>query len=233
MNTLTLQPSRALAVLFIAEALLAFAPVAILAPAIGWPASLRNPAAQQLAAIAAQPGAVAVGYGLYLLYSMLIAAVGVGLATRWGGGLQRPWAAAAAGFMALSALARAIGILRWLTVMPLLAHAHHQAHATGDASTQTQLAVVFDAVHAWGGGIGEVLGVSLFMAFGLAAWAVAARQTQSAPAWMVVFAAIVAAMLASLSLPVWGLAAPAPVALAVTALSVWMLAAGVLAWRGR
>ena len=165
MHPLKLQPSRALALLFIAEALLAFAPVAILAPAIGWPASLRNPAAQQLAAIAAHPDAVKWGYGLYLLYSVLIAAVGVGLSARWGGGLQRPWAAAAAGFIALSALARAIGILRWLTVMPVLA----QAHGAGDAAAQTQLTIVFDTVHAWGGGIGEVLGVSLFMAYGLAA----------------------------------------------------------------
>jgi hypothetical protein len=32
---------------------------------------------------------------------------------------------------------------------------------------------------------------------------------------------------------VWGLAAPVPVALVVSALSTWMLAAGVAAWRGR
>jgi hypothetical protein len=42
-------------------------------------------------------------------------------------------------------------------------------------------------------------------------------------------AAIVAALLASLSLPVWGLAAPVPEALVVTALSACMLAAGVTA----
>jgi hypothetical protein len=71
------------------------------------------------------------------------------------------------------------------------------------------------------------------MAFGLAAWAVAAQQARSAPVWLVAAAATLAALLASLSLPVWGVAAPVPVALVVTALSAWMLAAGVAAWRGR
>jgi hypothetical protein len=224
-----LTPSRAAGVFLVAEALLSFAPVAIMAPAFGWPASLREPAAQQLANIAAHPQAVVWGYGLYLLYSMLVLAAGVVVAARWGGGLHRPWAAAAAGFMALSALARCIGILRWLTVMPVLA----AAHSAGDAGTRAQVALVFDAVHAYGGGIGEVLGVSLFMALGLAAWAVAARQARSAPVWLVASAAIVAALLASLSLPVWGVAAPVPVALVVSALSAWMLAAGVAAWGGR
>ena len=59
------------------EALLAFAPIAVLGPAIGWPASLRNSAAQQLTAIAAAPSALALGYGLYLLYSLAIAPVAI------------------------------------------------------------------------------------------------------------------------------------------------------------
>lgn len=225
----SLTPSRAAGSFLVAEGLLAFAPVAIMAPAFGWPASLGEPAAQQLANIAAHPQAVLWGYGLYLLYSILVAAVGVILAARWGGGLHRPWAAAAAGFMALSALARAMGILRWLTVMPLLA----TAHGAGDAATRAQVALVFDAVHEWGGGIGEVLGVSLFMALGLGAWAVAARQAGTAPGGLIAAAWAVAALLLSLSLPVFGLNLAAPVAVAVSLLSVWMVAAGVLAWRGR
>ena len=71
-----------LGVLLIADARLSFAPVVILGAAIGWPASLDNPAAQQLAAIAAQPGGVALGYAVYLLYSILIAPVTIGLAAR-------------------------------------------------------------------------------------------------------------------------------------------------------
>ena len=69
-------PARGLGLLLIAEALLSFAPVAILGAAIGWPASLDKPAAEQLAAIAANADAVALGYGVYLLYSILVAPFG-------------------------------------------------------------------------------------------------------------------------------------------------------------
>ena len=48
--------------LLIAAAILSFLPIAILGPAIGWPASLRAPAAVQLAAIAGEPAAVALAY---------------------------------------------------------------------------------------------------------------------------------------------------------------------------
>ena len=67
MNTLTLNENhvldhrmpphrvraRGLGWLLIADALLAFAPVAVLGAAIGWPASLDQPAAEQMALIAA------------------------------------------------------------------------------------------------------------------------------------------------------------------------------------
>ena len=98
------RPARGVGGFLIAEALLSFAPDAVLGSAIGWPASLRKPAAGQLAAIAAAPDAVALGYGLYLLYSVLVAPVMIVLAARVFGGLQRPAAAAVAAFAAISAL---------------------------------------------------------------------------------------------------------------------------------
>jgi Domain of unknown function (DUF4386) len=223
------QPSRALAVLLALEALLSFAPVAIMAPAFGWPGSLDEPAAQQLSNLLAHPQAVIWGYGLYLLYSMLIAAVGVAVAARWGGGLGQTWASAAAAFMALSALARSVGILRWLTVMPVLA----AAHAAGDPAARAQTEALFDAVHAYGGGIGEVLGVSLFMGLGLIAWAVAARQASVASTGFIALGVLVALLLLALSAPVLGVPEFMPVALAVSMLSLWMAVGAVLAWRGR
>jgi hypothetical protein len=66
-SSATQRPGRPLAALLLADALLSFAPVAVLGAAIGWPASLGQPAAQQMAAIAAAPQGVALGYGLYLL----------------------------------------------------------------------------------------------------------------------------------------------------------------------
>lgn len=221
--------SRALAVLLIADALLSLAPVAILGAAIGWPASLDNPAAQQLAAIAARPGAVALGYGVYLLYSILVAPVMIGLAARVFGGLGHPLAVTVAVFGALSALARCIGILRWLTVMPLLA----TAHASADPALRQQLEWLFTGINEYGGGIGEVLGVSLFMAASVGTLAIGALTRGGMPRWLAALGLVAAALLAALALPVLQGPELVPVAAAVSLLSAWMLAAGVWAWRGQ
>ena len=221
------QHSRALGTLLIVDALLSFAPVAIMAPAIGWPASLGNPAAQQLGAIAAAPGAVMAGYGLYLLYSILVAPVMIGLASRLPGGLASPAGASVAAFAALSALARSIGILRWLTVMPALA----SAHASADPAARAQIELLFTALTTYGGGIGEVLGVSLFMAASVGTLCVATLRHGGLPTWLAGLGLLSALLLAGLSLPVFGLAVRVPVAAAVSLLSVWMLAAGIVVLR--
>ena len=214
---------RALGALLIADALLAFAPVAVLAPAIGWPASLGKPAAEQLGAIASAPGAVVAGYGLYLLYSVLVAPLMIGLAARLQGGLSSPLGMTVAAFAALSALARSIGILRWLTVMPALA----TAHAAADPATRAQIELLFKAITTYGGGIGEVLGVSLFMALSVGTLSVGALLRGGLPTWLAGLGLLSALALAGLSLPVFGGPALVPVAAAVSLLSIWMLAAGV------
>jgi hypothetical protein len=228
-------PSRGLGALLIAEALLSFAPLAVLGGAIGWPASLGKPAAEQLPAIAGAPNAVALGYGLYLLYSILIAPLTIGLAARAFGGLHSPLAATVAAFGALSALARSIGILRWLTVMPALAHTHAgaDADADADAAARLQIELLFNAITSYGGGIGELLGVSLFMALALGLLCVGAGWRGGMPAWLAVPGALCAALLLGLMLPALRLPVQVPVAAAVTVLTLWMLAAGLWCWRGR
>ena len=221
--------STGLGVLLIADALLSFAPVVILGAAIGWPASLDNPAAQQLAAIAAEPSGVALGYAVYLLYSILIAPVMIGLAARTFGGLSYPLAATVAAFAALSALARSIGILRWLTVMPVLA----TAHAGADPALRSQIEWLFTGLNEYGGGIGEVLGVSVFMAASVGTLAVGALLRGSMPRWLAGLGLLSAVLLAGLALPVLRGPDLVPVAAAVSLLSVWMLAAGVWVLRGR
>jgi len=216
-------PGPGLGWLLIADALLSLAPVLVLGAAIGWPASLDKPAAEQLAAVAANADMVALGYGLYLLYSVLIAPVMIGMAARTFGGLNCPLAMTVAAFGALSALARAIGILRWLTVMPVLA----SAHAAADPATRAQIELLFSATTEYGGGIGEILGVSLFMALSLGALGVAAWQRGALPKWLAGTAVLSAVMLAALALPSLGIDVHMPVAVAVSMLSLWMLAAGV------
>jgi Domain of unknown function (DUF4386) len=226
MHTAADQPrttsSRWLGGLLIVDALLSFAPLIVLGAAIGWPASLGNPAAQQLQAIAAKPAAVAFGYSLYLLYSMLIAPLMIGVAHRALGGLNRPLAATVAAFATLSALARSIGILRWLTVMPALA----TAYAGADASGKAQIELTFSALHSYGGGIGEILGVSLFMAAALGLALIGAWRLRSMPRWSIGMGMAAALALFGLALPALGIGVRVPVALAVSLLSVWMLCAG-------
>lgn len=220
--------ARALGALLIAEGLLALAPIAILGPAIGWPASLDKPAAEQLAAVAAAPGAVTAGYAVYLLYSLLIAPVMIALAARLHGGLASPLGLTVAAFATLSALARSIGILRWLTVMPGLA----AAHATADPATRRQIELVFDALTTYGGGIGEVLGVSLFMALALGLLAIGALRRGGLPTWVAAFGLVAALGLGALALPVFGAPDLMPAAVAVSLLSLWMIAVGVRCVRG-
>jgi hypothetical protein len=222
-------PRRGLGVLLVADAILSFVPVAILGAAIGWPASLHKPAAEQLAAMAAQPAAVALGYGVYLLYSILVAPVMIGLAARTFGGLNSAVAATVAALGALSALARSIGILRWLTVMPMLAAAH--AGAGADPVLRQQIEWLFRGLTEYGGGIGEVLGVSLLMAASVGTLAVAALVRGGMPRWLAGLGLLSALLLAALALPVLRGPEAVPVAAAVSLLSVWMMAAGVWALR--
>jgi Domain of unknown function (DUF4386) len=232
MSTLTLSPShaapaipassRGLGLLLIAEGLLAFAPIAVLGPAIGWPASLGRPAAEQLASIHAHADAVAWGYGLYLLYSVLVAPVMILLAARVFGGLQRPLGATVAAFAALSALARAIGILRWLTVMPALA----TAHAAADAGTRAQIELLFGAVTSWGGGIGELLGVGLFMALAVGTLCLGALRHGGMPRSLAALGLLSSALLAAVLLPALRVPLQVPMAAVVTLLTLWMLACG-------
>ncbi len=223
----TLATQRWLGAFFIVEALLSLAPMLVLGPAIGWPASLGKPAAEQLAAIHAQPDAVALGYGLYLLYSVLIAPLMIALAARVFGGLHQPLAATVAALAALSTLARTIGILRWLTVMPALA----VAHASAEPMQRAQIELVFRAITLYGGGIGELLGVALFMAMAVALLCWGALRTAAMPRALAWLGFVSAAMLGAMLLPASRLSVQVPVAVAVSLLAVWMLAVGVWLWR--
>lgn len=220
----TVRNARLLGGLFVAEALLSLAPVVVLGAAIGWPASLDAPAAQQLAGVADAPDALRLGYGLYLLYSIAVAPLLIWLAARTWGGLAHPAAATVAVFAGLSALARAVGILRWLTVMPVLA----TAHAAADPGARAGIELVFTAVHAWGGGIGELLGVSLFMAVAMAVLALGQWRRRCLPRPVSGLGLLAALALALLALPLVGAPELMPVALAVSLLSLWMLATGVV-----
>jgi hypothetical protein len=149
----------------------------------------------------------------------------IGLASRTFGGLNHPVAATVAVFGALSALARSIGILRWLTVMPVLAAAH--AGAGADPALRAQIEWLFRGLNLYGGGVGEVLGVSLLMAASVGTLALAALLRGGMPRGLAGLGLVSALLLAGLSLPVLRGPDAVPVAAAVSLLSVWMFAAGI------
>ena len=146
--------------ILVLEPLLMFAAFFVLNSAINWPASLDEPARVNLPIVLEQRGAVVVGYGAYLAYSLLILPLSVMLyfllKER---GSSSPLLAVAAGVGIISALARALGISRWLFLMPLLAETY-VAPGTTEASRQA-VEVVYDAFNEYAGGVGELLGVTL------------------------------------------------------------------------
>ena len=138
--------------------------------------------------------------------------------------LTRPAAMLVVAFAGLSVLARSLGILRWLTVMPGLAAQHGGA----DPSQRQVIETVFSALTSYGGGIGERLGVSLFMGLALVIAMLLALFNKTLPRWLAVFGLLSAALLLGLFLPAIGIAVRVPIAVAGSVLSVWMLAAGVV-----
>ena len=217
MNT----PHRSAAALAIAFGLLMFVPLIVLGQAIGWPASLDQPARTLMPLILEQQQAVRFGYGAYLVYSLLFFPVIASLGTVLG---DTPTTRLAAQFAALSSLARSIGILRWLTVMPALAAVHA-------SSNDKSLEPLFAALNTYGGGIGELLGVSLFGAFAIALNARAILLGGVLPAWLGWFGYATAFGLLLSWLEVFGLNLGPVLSLGVTLVQLWFLAVGVVLLR--
>jgi hypothetical protein len=211
-----------IALIFVIVAVLSIAPVLILGPAIGWPASLSQPAATQLSSIAATADAVTLGYAVYALYSLAIAPIAILVAWKTTG-LRGPLAMMIVAFGALSALSRLIGIFRWLTVMPLLA----TNHATADTVTQRNIEQLFSAINAYGGGIGELLGVALFGGLWLAIAMIAAIRNRTLPLWLSAIGIVSALLQISLALPALGMKPPVSIAVAVTLFAIWLIAFAV------
>jgi hypothetical protein len=152
-------PSRlALAGLLLLQPALFAVPMVVLGQAIGWPASLALPAAQALPLIHAHAGAVQLGYSAYLLVSLALLPLAFALRGWMIAKGQGGWQADALAVLgAASGILKMLGIVRWLSVMPVLA----AQHATADATGRAMLEVGFTAMNAYAGAVGELLGVQL------------------------------------------------------------------------
>ena len=221
------------ALLLVLEFLLLTAALVVLGAAINWPASLDEPASVNLPLITEQRGAVLVGYGAYMLYSVLVLPLGMLLYRVLADheAPASPLLSVAVGFAAVSALARSLGIARWFVLMPALADRYLDP-STSEATRET-VSVTYDAFNAYAGGVGEVLGVGLFggIFFGLVS--VALVRSGRFPAWIGYAGLAVAALLLAGVLEAFGLDLGPVLTLSVTALQLWMLALAVVLLRTR
>ena len=190
--------------------LLMFVPVIVLGSAIGWPASLDEPATVMMPLLREQAVAVQSGYLVYIAYSILfLPAIAVIGRLAGDSALVR----IAIVLAAVSALARSIGIVRWLTVLPELA-------VSGDSPQ------LFDAINSYGGAIGELLGVSLFGAGAIVTVSLAVRHVL--PRWVSISGVIVAAGLVLPWLELFGIDLGPIISISVAGVQLWFLAVGGL-----
>jgi len=190
--------------------LLMFVPVIVLGSAIGWPASLDEPATVMMPLLREQAVAVQLGYLAYIAYSILfLPAIAVIGRLAGDSALVR----IAIVLAAVSALARSIGIVRWLTVLPELAE-------SGDSPQ------LFDAINSYGGAIGELLGVSLFGAGAIVTVSLAVRHVL--PRWVSISGVIVAAGLVLPWLELFGIDLGPIISISVAGVQLWFLAVGGL-----
>ena len=152
--------STILALLVLAQVVIFLVPLIVLGQAIGWPASLRLPAADALPLIARNAGAVQIGYWGYLLTA--IAMVPLVIALR-----RFAHAKGVAGLLVdtmavlgiAAAVLKTLGIVRWLIAMPNLALLYS---GTVDPAMRKMIEVSYVTLNSYAGSVGELLGVQLF-----------------------------------------------------------------------
>jgi hypothetical protein len=222
--------NRTAGILLILQGLLIFVPLIVLGAAINWPANLSEPASVNLPLLIEQASAVRLGYSVYLLYSILFWPVALLTARVAAGSDTLPSSLKiAVGFGLASMIARCIGIVRWLAPMPVLARLYTAPDAT--PQIQQTITVVFEGINAYGGTIGEALGVSLFAAIWAAIVSIALLRSRTVPRWVGVFGLIAALSLAINLVELFGVDLGALITATTAVVHFWFLALGVVLLR--
>lgn len=162
MNTLT-NRRIGLGIGAIALAILFNIPFSVLGAIYDYPQILRHPAAEALDKFAAGgPGLILTWYG-FALAALALAPMAVALSITRDRLANRPALAIGAALAgAMAGMVQAIGLLRWVFVIPGLA----RTHATGAPDAQAAAERAFDLLNAYGGvAIGEHLGQLLTVGF--------------------------------------------------------------------
>lgn len=209
-------------ILLVLEGFLIFIPTILLGSSINWPQVLDEPASVVLPLIYQQAVPTTVGYYGYLVYSILFfPAVALTAMVASKHDQISPTITIAIVFSGLSALARSIGILRWLTVMPLLANMYQ-----GGVANQEMIAIVFEAIDAYGGSIGEDLGVSIFASLAIGLLSFYTLKHKTLPTWASYLGLISALAILIPSVSIFGIDVGIFNVVSVSILQVWFMAVG-------
>jgi Domain of unknown function (DUF4386) len=213
--------------LLIAESLLIFVPLTVLGSAINWPKSLSDPADKILPLLVEHASAVRFGYLVYLVYSILFWVI-ASLTIRVLSDEESDsiWLRVANGFGIASAVARCLGIIRWLVAMPALATLYTDPSIS--TGTRESIAVVYRALNDYAGSVGEVLGVSLFAGLWLAIVSMRILQTRILPRWLGFLGLLSATLLAVQLARLFGVDLGAFISVSVSVLQLWFLAMGIV-----
>jgi len=219
--------ARATVGLALAQTLLFAIPMIVLGRAIGWPASLRLPAEQALPLIAAQADAVLLGYSAYFLVSLALIPLAFALRAWFRTQGLDGWLLDAVAFTGAAAgLFKTLGIVRWLSVMPMLAGEFERA---GDPVRREAIALTYRTMNAYAGAVGELLGVQILSGLWLVAVAFLLRRTGHR--WLGGLGLLCGALFLATALrlvwPAAGMLQSAAVPLAL----VWFLALAAALWR--
>lgn len=207
------------------QGLLIFIPTFVLGAAISWPDSLDDPASVALPRLLENEGAVRAGYFAYLVYSILFV-VSISLLSHLvfdknAGILMRIIIALAIA----SALARSIGIIRWL--FPMYDLADMWNISTSEEQRYT-LSVAFETLNSYGGTIGEVLGVSIFAALAILLLSIGNMRQRTLPYWFSILGVISALGLLWSSSEVIGIEPnDSAIFLGTTIVQIWFLFIGL------
>ena len=218
--------------LLVLEPVLMYAAFFVLSSSINWPASLDEPASVNLPLVTQERGAVILGYGVYLAYSLLILPLSVMLYFTLKGRGASPLLAVAAGVGIVSALARALGIVRWLFLMPILAEIYGDPSSSPAAREAVEVA--YAAFNEYAGGVGELLGVALTGALWVGLTSVALLRSGRFPRWLGLLGLLAADLLLPGLLSVAGLDVGSLFSvIGGNVLLIWMLALAVVLFRNR
>lgn len=208
----------------LAQGLLILVPTIVLGAAVNWPESLGDPASVALPRLADNEGAVRFGYAVYLLYSVLFAVTITLLARLVEHDVATGVRRLIVGFAVASAVARSIGIVRWLGPMPELAETYTSA---ADEGQRYATGGVYEALNSFGGTIGEALGVGLFAAISIGLLTVGLLRSPTIPRWIAVWGVIAAISVAVNVVELFGVD-PGPLAVVtVSVVQFWFMATGI------